>query len=90
MKKADEEYQGWTNSRTWSAAYLIMQERPIYEKLSAIVKGRPVTAQDVKSCWGTMKHEPIDRWTKGAINWQEIADSHFNDEDYGQGWRLQP
>lgn len=86
--KNDTEYQGWTNSRTWSAAYLIMQERPIYEKLSAIVKVRPVTAADIKTVWHNDKHESIDTWTTGSINFQEIADSHFNNEDYSQTWKI--
>lgn len=85
--KTEIEYQEWTNSATWSIAYLIMQERPIYEKLVAIVKVRPVTGNDVKICWNTMKHEAKDKWTRGAVNWQEIADTHFNDEDYNQEWK---
>lgn len=76
------EYQGWTNSATWSVAYLTQQERPIYEYLVAIRKQRKVTGKDIKFCWDTMKHEPKDKWTKGVINWQEIADTHYNDEKY--------
>ena len=77
----DIEYQGWTNSATWSVAYLLMQERLIYEKLVAIAETRPVTGKDVKECWDTMKHEPKDKWTRGRVNWREIADEHFNTED---------
>lgn len=85
--KNNTEYQGWTNSATWSVAYLIMQERPIYEKLVSIVKVRPVTSNDIKEVWLNMKHEPKDKWTRGKVNFQEIADSHFNNEDYGAEWQ---
>lgn len=83
------EYQGWSNSATWSVAYLIMQERPIYEKLVSIVKVRHVTANDIKEVWNTMKHEPKDEWVRGKVNFQEIADTHFNNEDYSAEWQKQ-
>lgn len=80
--KTDTEYQGWTNSRTWSAAYLVQQERPAYEFLVAIRKqGKLVTGNDVKAQFNRLKLK-TDNWTKGAINWQEIADTHYNNEDY--------
>jgi predicted small secreted protein len=87
MKNQNEEYQGWTNSATWCIALYLMQERQIYEKLVKIVKERKVTSEDIKTCWNTMKHEPKDSWTKGKVNWQEIADTEFNNEDYNQVWK---
>ena len=82
-----EEYQGWTNSATWCVALYLMQERLIYEKLVKIAKERKVKGDDIKTCWYNMKHESKNSWTKGSINWQEIADSEFNDMDYNQTWK---
>lgn len=74
------EYQGWTNSKTWSAAYLTNQEPSIYKNLTHIKKhGMPafVSGQDVKAEFERIKLK-CDSWTIGAINWQEIADTHYN------------
>lgn len=71
------EYQGWTNSKTWSAAYLTNQEPSIYKNLTVIRKTRLVTGNDVKAEFERMKLK-CDNWTIGAINWQEIADDHYN------------
>lgn len=80
--KPDEEYQGWSNSRTWSAAFLVGQEREAYEALSAIrMSGRQVTGDDVKYWFNrlNLKHET---WVSGRVNWQEIADDKYNKEDF--------
>ena len=80
--KANEEYQGWTNSATWSAAYLVNQERIAYETLVAIRKaGKQVTGNDVKEWFNKLKLKR-DSWTRGKVNWQEIAETHYNDNDY--------
>lgn len=71
------EYQGWTNSKTFSAAYLTNQEPSIYKNLTAIRKTRLVTGNDVKAEFERMKLK-CDSWTIGIINWQEIADTHYN------------
>lgn len=71
------EYQGWTNSKTWSAAYLVNQERSVYKNLTAIRKERLVTGNDVKSEFERLNLK-CDVWTIGVINWQEIADEHYN------------
>jgi hypothetical protein len=77
-----EEYQGWANSATWSAAYLTKQERVIYNRLSAIRKAcKQVTAKDVRYQFSFLALR-LDSWTKGAVNWQEIADTHYNNEDF--------
>jgi len=78
----DKEYQGWTNSATWSAAYLVNQERIAYEALVVIRKaGKQVTGNDVKEWFNKLKLKR-DSWTRGKVNWQEIADTHYNDNDY--------
>ena len=81
MKK-DIEYQGWTNSATWSAAYITQQEPAIYKELVAIRKsGKQVTADDVWYQYNKLNLK-IDNWTIGLVNWQEIADTHYNNEDF--------
>jgi hypothetical protein len=78
----NEEYQGWTNSATWSAAYLTNQERVIYERLVAIRKrGDKVTGADVYAGFTELNLQ-LDKWVKGRVNWQEIADTHYNEETY--------
>jgi len=74
-------YQGWTNSATWSCSYLVKQERAVYDVLSAICKaGKQVTGKDVKDQFDRLKLKK-DSWTKGKVNWNEIADS-YNSEDW--------
>lgn len=80
--KTNEEYQGWTNSATWSCAYLINQEKQAYDVLTGIRKqGKQVTGKDVKEQF-TRLNLKRDAWTKGVVNWQEIADTHYNQNDY--------
>lgn len=80
--KPNEEYQGWSNSSTWSAAYLIGQERPAYE---AIVKVRReegrVDGKLLKYWWDKLGLKK-DVWTRGRINWKEIADDRYNKEEF--------
>jgi hypothetical protein len=71
------EYQGWTNSKTWSAAYLVNQEVTAYKALTAIAKEKQVTGEDVKAEFNRL-HLKCDSWTTGVINWQEIADAYYN------------
>lgn len=79
--KLTEEYQGWSNSSTWSYAYLVGQERKIYEVLTAIRKqGKLVTAENVKY-QAKLHNIKKDNWTRGKCNWQEIADT-YNSETY--------
>lgn len=82
MKTNNNEYQGWTNISTWSCAYLVQQERPAYEALVAIRKAdKQVTGNDVKEQFNRLNLKK-DTWTRGKVNWQEIADNHYNNEDY--------
>lgn len=75
-------YQGWSNSATWSCAYLIQQEQSAYKAFVAIRKsGKLVTGDDIKREFKRLNLKK-DSWTKGPVNWQEIADDHYNGEDF--------
>jgi len=77
----DEIYEGWTNSRTWNAAWLLEQDQPSYETISAIRKaGDKVLASRVKATFQARKLK-LESWTIGAIDWQEIADN-YNEQEY--------
>ena len=82
VEKLADKYQGWTNSATWSCAYLVQQEMVAYEALTAIRKaGKQVSADDVKNQFNRLNLKK-DSWTMGKVNWQEIADTDYNNEEY--------
>lgn len=80
IEYVSSDYQGWTNSRTWAAALYLNQESIIYKKISAIRKTRKISESEIKTLWYNEKHAPCDNWTKGTINFREIADSYNGKE----------
>lgn len=78
-----EPYEGWNNSETWNVSWLLNQDVKAYEFLSGIRKqGKQVTVDDVKRAFVTRRQLiPKETWTKGGVDWQEIADN-YNDEEY--------
>ena len=80
--KTDEQYQGWTNSRTWNANWRLEQDERSYKEIVAVRKERTVTAAFVE---GVFYHYfsilTFETWVKGKVNWQEIADN-YNDQEY--------
>lgn len=76
------EYQGWTNSKTWNAAFLIDQDIKSNKYLEACAIQGIVTAQEVEIAFKMRLDKiPLEQGVFGVINWQEIA-NEWNDKDF--------
>lgn len=77
-----EEYQGWTNSRTWNVNWLIDQDKRANDMLAAIRKTRQVNIADMHNAFQIVPANP-EKWVTGKTNWQEIVD-FWNDKEYNE------
>lgn len=82
MPTNNEEYQGWSNSKTWNVNWLIDQDRRANDFLSNIRKQRKVCVSDIIAAFALRGDlRTCEKWVKGKTNWQEIAD-FWNDRQF--------
>lgn len=68
------EYQGWSNSKTWNVAFLIDQDIKANKYLEACAIQGIVTPKEVEIAFNMRLDKiPLETWTIGKVNWQEIA-----------------
>ncbi len=77
-----EEYQGWTNSKTWNYSWLIDQDIKSNKYLESIARQRKVTAEDLKTAFSLRADKvPFEKWVTGKVNYNEIA-QEWNDKEW--------